>query len=268
MITVAQFERAQVLLGRVDAPRPKSRVFAYTGLIKCGFCGCSITAEHKINRFGSHYIYYHCTRKKRAAQCHEQCVEERSLEAQVLVFLKNVYADRQTVDEYLGAIEEERAKRYGLGGGVEQAIRKALESCARHLDNLTKMRYRELIHDEEFARQRAELTQEQRNLAQRLEQLHGEQWIEPSRNLFLFSNRAVFWLVHGSVSEKRQILSTVGSNPTLKSKELNISAKEPFLILQKYHSNSDLCWVVNEVRTFFEANPSTVIPLLPEPFPT
>ena len=108
MITVAQFERAQVLLGRVDAPRPKSRVFAYTGLIKCGFCGCSITAEHKINRFGSHYIYYHCTRKKRAAQCHEQCVEERSLEAQVLVFVKNVYADRQTVDEYLGAIEEER----------------------------------------------------------------------------------------------------------------------------------------------------------------
>ena len=38
MISVAQFERAQVLLGRPNRARPKTHKFAYTGLIRCGNC--------------------------------------------------------------------------------------------------------------------------------------------------------------------------------------------------------------------------------------
>jgi DNA invertase Pin-like site-specific DNA recombinase len=265
MITIEQFERVQVLLGRTNATRPKKHIFAYTGLMQCGACGCSITAENKVNRFGSRYVYYHCTRKKRGLLCQEKCVEEDWLEDQILAFLKSIYLERQAVDEFLAIIEEERTKERRVGGGVALTLRKALESCARHLENLTKMRYRELIPDEEFLRQRAELTQEQLKLNERMGQLNGEQWIEPSRNLFLFSNRAMFWLAHGAATEKRQILSTVGSNPTLKAKQLNIDAQSPFLILQKSHSISDRSRVVNDVRTFFRTNPAVLIPLLPEP---
>jgi len=70
-----------------------------------------------------------------------------------------------------------------------------------------------LISEEEFVRQRAGLTQEQAKLKQRLEQLDAERWIEPTRNLFLFSNRAKFRLLHGSEAEKRLILSTIGVEP-------------------------------------------------------
>ena len=37
--------------------RTNSKGYAYTGLIRCGVCGCAITAETKKGK----YVYYHCT---------------------------------------------------------------------------------------------------------------------------------------------------------------------------------------------------------------
>ena len=48
MVTLEEFERVQALLGRPRLPRPKVREFAFTGLIRCGSCGCAVTAEEKV----------------------------------------------------------------------------------------------------------------------------------------------------------------------------------------------------------------------------
>jgi DNA invertase Pin-like site-specific DNA recombinase len=265
MITVAQFEHAQALLGRTTRARPKEHIFAYSGLMKCGYCGSSITAEEKVNRYGSRYVYYRCTHKKGDLSCGEKSLEEDQLEEQIVAFLKAIHVDRHEVDRLLAIIDEAAAKEHETDGGVKRAVEHSLEDCGRNLESLTKLRYRELISDDEFIRQRAGLTQEQAKLKQRLAQLEAEQWIAPSRKLFLFSNRAVFWLLHGTATEKRLILSTVGSHLTLRSKKLSIDAKKPFQIVQKRRSFSTLWRVVNDVRTFFRAEPDFVIPALPEP---
>lgn len=265
MITIAQFEKARVLLGRTDSPRPKAHAFAYTGFMRCGTCQGAITAEEKVNRHGSHYVYYHCTHKKRDVVCREKSIEEGQLQRHIVAFLESIYIDRSEVNKALAIIDDERRKEWQSGGTIKETIERALEASLRNTDNLTKMRYRELIGDEEFVRQRAELSQEQAKLTQRLHQLNAEAWIEPSQRFFLFSNRAIFWLTHGSISEKRLILATTGSNPTLTSKNLSIHARNPFLILQESDSIRDWWTIVRDVRTFFLREPDFVIPLLPEP---
>ena len=265
MITVEQFERAQVLLGRVSSVRPKTHAFAYTGMMRCGRCQGAITAEEKVNRHGSHYVYYHCTHKKRDIVCREKSIEEDQLQRQISAYLERIYLDRSEVDKVFAIIDEEQRKDRHAGGNIKNAVERALETSLRNSDNLTKLRYRELIADEEFIRQRAELSQEQAKLHQRLQQLKTEHWIEPSQKLFLFSNRALFWLTHGSISEKRLILATTGSNPTLIAKNLSIDARNPFLILQKKSAIRDWWTIVRDVRTFFREEPDFVIPLLPDP---
>jgi DNA invertase Pin-like site-specific DNA recombinase len=265
MITVTQFESAQELLGRTNRTRPKTHAFAYTGLMRCGSCGGSVTAEEKINRHGSHYVYYHCTHKKREVLCQEKCIEEAQLEDQILQFLNTIYLDPEEIKRPLTIIDEEQSKEHRAEDGIKQSIERAMEGCKRSLDNLTKLRYRELISDEEFVRERAELGREEIALKQRLQDLNTEQWIEPSRKLFLFSNRAAFWLAHGTINEKRLILSAVGSNPTLSGKKLSIDAAKPFQILQGRRSSRVWSAIVNDVRTFFEEFPRFEIPDLPEP---
>lgn len=154
------------------------------------------------------------------------------------------------------------AKWRGSGG---KSIRQALDICQRNMNNLTKLRYRELIREEEFIKQRGELTREEIGLRQRLEQLDTERWIEPSRNLFLFSNRAAFWLTHGTAQEKRLIVATVGSNLSLSAKKLSVDAKKPFRLLEKNGHIRNWCTIVNDVRTLFREEPGIAIPLLPEP---
>jgi len=265
MITIAQFERAQTLLGRPTAARPKEHVFAYTGLIRCGTCGGSITAEQKVNRFGTRYVYYHCTHKRAHTQCRERCVEEGNLQDQICAFLRSISLDQQELDRLQAILEAERSKERDDGGSIRHAVEQAIEKSLRNSDNLTKLRYRELIGEEEFVRQRGELLQEQAKLNQRLQQLSLEQWIEPSQRLFLFSNRAVFWLAHGTADQKRLILATVGSNPTIMAKKLNIDARKPFRRLAEKSSISDWQAIVNDVRTFFLEHPDVEIPLLSDP---
>jgi site-specific DNA recombinase len=265
VITIGQFERAQALLGRTTSTRPKTHEFAYTGLMRCGRCQGSVTAEEKVNRHGSHYVYYHCTHKKRDAGCREKSIEEKHLQKQIALFLKSIYLNRQEVDQALAAVEKERRRESLAGGGIKQALERAIETSLRNSDNLTTLRYRELIGDEEFLRQRGILIQEQTKLQQRLQLLNTERWIEPSQRFFLFSNRAIFWLTHGSVSEKRLILATTGSNPRLTAKNLSIDGRKPFSILQNSAAIRDWWAIVNDVRTFFREEPDFVIPLLPDP---
>lgn len=265
LVTLDQFDRAQTLLGRNTRQRPKQHGFAYTGLIRCGTCGCGVTAEEKHNRYGYRYVYYHCTRKKRESPCFEKCLEEDDLEKQLLAFLDDIYLDDRTLNDVLALIEKENEEERESAIAVRHSVEKALEACARNRDNLTRLRYRELITDEEFVRQRTELNLEQEKLKQRLEHLDGQRWIEPLRNAFLFANRAKFWLLHGEITEKRLILSTMGSNLFLKDKKLSIEAKKPFHILRERASFPGLWTVVNDVRTFFEEEPGFSVPLLPEP---
>jgi hypothetical protein len=53
-------------------------------------CGFAITAEHKVNRFGSRYVYYHCTRKRRDYRCRQPVVPLPDLERQLGAFLNEV----------------------------------------------------------------------------------------------------------------------------------------------------------------------------------
>jgi DNA invertase Pin-like site-specific DNA recombinase len=268
MVSMEEFDRVQALLGNCARARPICHSFAYTGLIRCGSCGCSITAEEHVNHYGSHYVYYRCTKRRRAAHCAEQYLEERLMERQILGFLNSFYVDEDKLGEVMDLLDQERKNDEGGARGEKGALSNALEACGRHLDKLTKLCYRGLITEEEFTRQREELTRERKTLASRLNGLSDERWFELSRNLFLFSNRAKFWLVHGDQAEKRLILSTVGSNLRLKDKLLSIDARKPFAILREQRSFSNLSTTVNDVRTFFRTEPLVEIPCLPEISPT
>jgi DNA invertase Pin-like site-specific DNA recombinase len=262
MITVDQYNQVQAMLPRNTLPRPKRNVFTYAGLLKCGTCQSSVTVERHVNRYGYRYVYYHCTHKNRKVPCREKSLEEERLDSQILAFLERIHLDKKMLRDALAEVD--RLSKSEANEATKQAVEKALAASQKSLDNLTRMRYQELIGDEEFVRERTELTKKEQRLNERHRQLETSAWLEPSRDLFLFSNRARFWLLHGESDLKRVILSTVGSNLFLQDKKLSIDAKKPFSIVREIASGSLLSAGVTDVRTFFESEPSVYIPRLPE----
>ena len=96
MVEEEEFKKAQCILHKNMKTAPKTKVFAYTGLMRCGQCGASITAEEKYsyqkNGNVHHYIYYRCTKKK-TANCTERYVEVKELERQIQEILSEVEID-------------------------------------------------------------------------------------------------------------------------------------------------------------------------------
>jgi len=77
--------------------------FAFSGLIACGHCGCSIVGEIKKQR----YIYYHCTGYK--GKCGEPYVREEVLEEKFGALLGRLVFDDDVLDWVRDALHHSHA---------------------------------------------------------------------------------------------------------------------------------------------------------------
>jgi len=84
IITKKLFDQAQEMLKkRGRSHEKKIHNYIFTNFMKCGNCGCAITAEkHK------GHIYYRCTKKK--GPCSEKYLREEELKEQMLSEVKKV----------------------------------------------------------------------------------------------------------------------------------------------------------------------------------
>lgn len=253
MLSLQDFERVQDVFRRPDARRPTRKSFPFTGILRCGACGLSITAEEKCNRFGSRYTYYHCTRSRHESPCKERYVRKEVVEAQLLSFLSSLRCAPHInawLDEFLAARPTARTSERE---NQRQSAQATVRTLDRELETLTDLRVRSLISDEQFTRKRLELTSARLNAAQQVDLLQEEpDWIEPLRTLISFNNRAVEYFSGGNDAQKRLVLKTVASNPTLSGRILSIEARKPFVRWGNQPTESEMRRFTLDVRTLVE----------------
>jgi site-specific DNA recombinase len=257
MVTLAEFDRIQELLGRPGRPRRKHHEFPFTGMIRCGECGLSVTAESKRNRYGSHYTYYHCSKRRNDYKCKQPVISAERLEEQIAAFLNAIELSDSLHRWGIAHIEKEQHRNKGIFQTVRASLSEAIKSIESQLENLTSLRLRDLITDEEYQKTRAGLLKERQKLTQRQEDDNADKaWFEPAQLLISFNSRLVSRFVEGDFSTKRMILEIVGSNLTLTDKKISIEARKPFRLVPKEGSHSSLCTTLKDVRTLIESGDS------------
>ena len=270
MITEREYKRAQVLLGKKGKPQPQTREFAFTGLMRCGECDSTITAEeknqlictgckHKFsyqNRTSCpkcamdisemqnptilNYVYYHCTKKKNR-DCTQKTVRIEELEAQFNTALEDIAID----EDYLKLALDYLQEKQNNAGGEERAVRMSLQSayddCQKRLVNLSKeftsplnSNY-ELYTPEEFSKEKKALVAERARLESEMggtkEKLDRD--LEMAERVFNFCAFAKYHFNQkDDLQKKREIFSTIGSNLTLKDKRLSIERLHPYLLIE------------------------------------
>jgi DNA invertase Pin-like site-specific DNA recombinase len=253
MLTIDEFERVQALLRRPGHTQPIKHVFAFTGLVRCGQCGCSVTAEHKVNRFGSRYTYYHCTHNRPERPCRQPVINASNLEAAFRDFIRGVTLPRRVQNWALARLRDNTFDRRAEHEARSSALVQTQTLVAKERDNLTKLRLRDLIGDEEFTKERGRIENEQRKLAAAALQLDQTGcWIEPAETAISGLERMGLWFERGESQIKRQIIQTVVSNPTLIDKKLLCEAAFPFLDRTKSAPHPSQLAVLDAVRTLWE----------------
>jgi len=253
MVTLDEFDRVQEILGKPHRPREKTRQFAYSGLIRCGECGYGVTAEEKTNRYGSRYIYYHCSKRSPHYRCSQPSISAEALEGQIARFLREITLPNRFEQWALTRLERGASQRGLLQLEKQESLLRARAALENELNNLTALRIRDLLTDEEFVKQRQRLEREQMGIAQKLAPAaNGRSRFELSTLLISFNKDAAPRFETGDVRAKRLILVTTGSNFALQDEYLSIDAAKPFRRWDKSPEFSDLRAFVEDVRIYVE----------------
>ena len=248
MVTLEEYDRVQEILGRKGKPRPKKYTFAFTGMIRCGECGCQITAEKKkkfIKKTGEirYYTYYHCTRRKTDVVCTQRkSIDEKTLENLIFERIDKLAILPEFFDWAMEALNQDNDKEIVDCSKVYEMQHKSITQAQKELDNLTKMRYRELIDDDMFIKERDVLQGQIKKLQQELRETEqrAEEWLELTEQVFHFARYAEDHFENGSIEERKDVLSGLGSNFLLKDQKLDISVHKWLLpIINGYKTLED-----------------------------
>jgi DNA invertase Pin-like site-specific DNA recombinase len=250
MVTLAEFERVQELLGRPGRPRRQRHEFAFTGLIRCGECGFTVTAEHKKNRYGYDYTYYHCSWRRPDYRCHQPSLQEEKLEGRLMEFLGEITPPESIHEWAVNHLDLMERDKKAATEAERRSREQALQATRKQLDNLTSLRIRDLILDEEFVEQRNVLQRQELKLIQQEQGETKTDWFEPLDLAISFSKSAAAWFGAGDPRTKRTIVQIAGSNLVLKDRELMIDARKPFRRWPKKPTVSQMCAFIRDVRTF------------------
>lgn len=248
MVTMAEWQRLQEVLGRSGRQRPKRHSFAFTGILKCGHCGGGVTGEEHVKRTGR-YVYYRCSRRRVGYTCHEPPIAERDLVAQIGHQIRFLAMP----ERIHGFLCREAMAEHGLERGREEHISRTLNQVLTGLEkeesNLVDLRARDLLADEVFLTKRNGVLQ--RRVAAR-EQMHrlSRQSADGPRlvSVFNFAARAQEVLRTGSAVQQRTIAERVGLNYTLRGRKVAFSLTKPFDRIAEAGALSAWSGLLDDVR--------------------
>ena len=250
MITEAEYDQVQALLGRNGNTRPQSNFeFAFTGLMRCGECDRAVTAEEKhqvmcghcrfkfayrqnnacprcrttienmVKPVFLHYTYYHCSKSKRPV-CRQKSLSALELENQIIQYIANINISERFKEWAIKYLHELHDRENSSQQDITKSQQKAYQGCVGHIDSLINLKTSpgnqdgSLLSDEEYVQRRSRLLKEKSTLEAFL---HGagqrvEQQLKLSEQTFEFASTAQARFTQGDAKIKKEIVGTIASN--------------------------------------------------------
>ncbi|MGC4044737.1 MAG: recombinase family protein [Armatimonas sp.] len=262
MVTIAEFERVQEIITRPSYPRPQVRrraaeVVPYMGgLLACGACGGTITAEThiKTNKAGDvrQFVYLRCT--KRRGACPEKYLSLAEFEQQASAFLETLTLPESIADWTLRQLREENNEEQRAQQQMLKQVQASLDRNQAARKRLTDLLLEGRIDEEDYDQRRVALIEEGQRLTASLERHmdRSNHWMEDIEGAFSFCRSIKQRFDDGTPEEKRAILEIVGSNRRIQGKKLFIQPDELFAAVRLGNENGNWYPLLEYVRKNFE----------------
>ena len=151
LISKVVFDKVQEVMGFIQKPRVSKLQFNYSGVLTCGHCKCSITAEKKKGK----YIYYHCTNGK--GTCDKVVyLQEQKLDESFVYALSRISIPEETVkwtkESLVESYKEEKEFREAQINALNTRYSKLDQYIAKSYMDKLEGRYRDWETDRKSTR--------------------------------------------------------------------------------------------------------------------
>jgi DNA invertase Pin-like site-specific DNA recombinase len=218
LVTGAVWERCQEILDsrHEKKHRKVKHDFAFSGLVRCGHCGCSLVGEMKKGR----YVYYHCTGYR--GKCPEPYTREETLEDRFAGRLGDLVIPPEIIawlqDELVTIDIREEAER-------RQVVRRyeaEQDRLGTRLDTLYEDRLDGRIDAGTYDKKAGELREGQRRVRTKITECQSATLPPATQALDLISltSRAAALFKNQTASQQRRLLRLVLDQATWQTGEL------------------------------------------------
>ena len=122
---------------------------------------------------------------------------------------------------------------------IHDNLLKTLAKTETQISSLTQLRYRDMITDDEFNKERGVLIKKRDNLKERVGNTEREKdnWYELTERTFEFARYGKGHFENGNIQAKREIFDSLGKNFLLKDGELTLESYEWLTPIQTEYKN-------------------------------
>ncbi len=207
--------------------------FAFIGLMKCGECGASITADQHIKKYkngnSQTFTYYRCTKKLKP--CLQKYIQEPEMEQQFRNAISDVALPQEWAQDWYKWLERDDALERNNSGENLNKLNLELEDLDRKLNILLDSYLDQIIDAGIYKNKKNEIFDRKLELQEEIAKMEsgGSSRLEPMKE---FIDRA---LECGKIARAKNtkedlaiFAKTVGSNFFLQNRRLSVSFKLGF----------------------------------------
>lgn len=245
------WQKAQNILHERSRPHPVSYDFTYRGMIRCGECGCGITAQYAKRK----YVYYRCSKSKHKG-CSQPYIREEELTAQLADIISGITIDEQTKEIMKKELKQARQSIDAYREQLLSSLKQRYAKLETRKESLWNIRLEDQMPQDVFRGKLDATVAEQEEIQAKIDEHEraNNRWYDQCSNFLEMAGEAYLLYKLGEQAQKRKIVNSVCSNLVLKGGKLGFSYKKPFDILVKGEGRPTRRGRWDALRTFFMLN--------------
>ena len=179
--------------------------------------------------------YHALARTKQKGSCKQKTIRDNELEDQIMKELDAIAIPTEFRELAMKIIGEDSGREFSDKKTMISSQQKAYNACVAEYDGLVTMRAKGQIDEETFLRKKAILETERKRLMGLLEETDKavDDWLERAEYLFNFAEVGKIRFERGTIEEKKDVLSYLGSNLLLKDRKLRITRKNELIAMEE-----------------------------------
>ena len=231
------FNQVQKRLELKGTSKFKGHDFAFSGLMRCGECGATITAEshtkHYKNGTNQTFTYYRCTKKLKP--CSQPYLEEAKLKDQLIGYISSAALPKRWGKDWLNWLERDKLVEQQSAQESLEKFRGEIQTIDGKLNLLLDSYLDGTIDTSTYKSKKNELFVSRQSLEDKIAKTEGggSHWLEPMTEFIDCALQAQKIARPNTAGDELcSYAKNIGSNFFLKDKQLQIEYKKPYASLR------------------------------------
>ncbi|MBA3788915.1 recombinase family protein [Patescibacteria group bacterium] len=229
ILTPALFEAVQKVVAGKERPRTRKvkHDFPLVGLFRCGECGGMISAQWAVNRWGTKYRYYRCSKKR--GRCSQPYVREADLADKIKARLQTISLCDRYTDWMLAKVKEWEREEVEVSQSEVQNLSDNIKASEERMEKLVSAYLDGDIPKEMYLKRKDVLMRSLAALQEKKKDFERgrKNRVEPLREWILDMKQADFLSQSDDLYQIKSFVQKIGTNPSVRDKSPHFGFPTP-----------------------------------------